>query len=50
MLFLTCTDHISTMSPVSDTQDYDYLQQNKGIDQIWNFRNDVCLPLRAKML
>ena len=50
MLFLACSDHISTMSPVSDTQDYDFLYQNKGIDQIRNSRDDVCLQLRAKRL
>ena len=50
MLFLACSDHISTMPPVSDTQDYDYLYQNKGIDQIQNSRDDVCLQLRAKRL
>ena len=24
MLFLTCTEHTSTMSPVNETQGYDY--------------------------
>ena len=24
MLFLTCTEHTSTMSPVNESQDYDY--------------------------
>ena len=24
MLFLTCTEHTSTTSPVNETQDYDY--------------------------
>ena len=24
MLFLTCTEHTSTISPVNETQDYDY--------------------------
>ena len=38
------------MSPVSDTQEYDHLHQNKGIDQIRNSRDDVCLQLRAKRL
>ena len=33
MLLLTCTEHTSTMSPVSESQDYDYQHQNKGIDR-----------------
>ena len=37
MLFLTCTEHTSTMSPVSETQDYGYLNQVKGAVIIWNF-------------
>ena len=39
MLFLACSDHISIISPVSDNQDYDYLYQNKGIDQVRNSRD-----------
>ena len=50
MLFLTCTEHTSTMSPVSESQDYDCQHQNKGIDQIRNSRDDVCLQLKAKRL
>ena len=42
MLFLTCTEHTSTTSPVNETQDYDYLHQVRGGDQIWNFIDDVC--------
>ena len=38
MLFLTCTEHTSTMSPVSETQDYGYLDQAKGAVIIWTFR------------
>ena len=31
------------MSPVSETQDYGYLQHRiKGADQIWRFRDDMC--------
>ena len=42
MLFLTCTEHTSTMSPVSETQDYGYLNQVKGAAIIWTFRVDMC--------
>ena len=42
MLFLICTEHTSTVLPVSETQDYDYLIQIKGTDQIWSFRFDMC--------
>ena len=42
MLFLTCTEHTSTTSPVNETQEYGYSHQVKGADQIWNFRDDVC--------
>ena len=31
-----------TMSPVSETQDYDYYHQVRGADQIWSFRDDMC--------
>ena len=43
MLFLACTDHISTMSPwpVREIQDYDYLQHVKGTVKIWSFRDDI---------
>ena len=41
MLFFTCTDHISTMSPVSETQDYDYLHHVKGAVKLWSFRDDI---------
>ena len=41
MLFLTCTEHTSTTSPVTEAQDYDYQHQDKGTDQIWSFRDDV---------
>ena len=45
MLFqLTCTEHTSTMSPVSEThdQDYDYYHQVRGADQVWRFKDDMC--------
>ena len=42
MLFLTCTEHTSTISPVSETQDYGYLNQVKGAVIIWTFRIDMC--------
>ena len=42
MLFLICTEHTSTVLPVSETQDYDYLIQVKGTDQTWSFRFDMC--------
>ena len=42
MLFLTCTEHTSTMLPVSEAQDYDYLHLIKGAVKIWSFRDDMC--------
>ena len=30
------------MSPVNETQDYDYYHQVRGADQIWSFRDDMC--------
>ena len=42
MLFLTCTEHTSTMSPVSETQDSDYLHQVKGAVKIWSVRDYMC--------
>ena len=42
MVFLACTEHTSIMSPVIETQDYDYLHRVKGADQIWSFRYDMC--------
>ena len=30
------------MSPVNETQDYDYWYQNKGTDQVWCFMDAVC--------
>ena len=42
MLFSTCTDHISIMSPISETQDYDYLYHVKGAVKIWSFKDDIC--------
>ena len=42
MLFLTCTEHTSTMSPVSETQDYGYLHLVKGTIKIWSLRDDMC--------
>ena len=42
MLFLTCSEHTSAMSPVNETQGYDYYHRNRGTDQIWNLRDDVC--------
>ena len=51
MLFLACIKkHTSTMSPVNEAQNYEYYHQNKGIQQIWNFRDDVCVELRVKRL
>ncbi len=41
-LILTCTGHTTTMSPVNETQRYDYQHQNKGSVQVWSFTNDVC--------
>ena len=38
------------MSPVSETQDYDYLHRVKGADQTWNFRDDVCRIERQKAM
>ena len=45
MLFLTCTEHTSTTSPVSEALDYDYQHQDKGTEQIRIFRDDVCRNL-----
>ena len=42
MLLLTFTEHTSTVLPVSETQDYDYLIQVKGAVIIWTFRVDMC--------
>ena len=42
MLFLTCTEHTSTMSPVNETQDYDFLHRVKGTVIIWSLRDDMC--------
>ena len=42
MLILTCIEHTSTMSPVNEAKDYDYLHQVKGAVKIWSFRDDMC--------
>ena len=42
MLFLTCTEHTSTMSPVNETQDYDCLHRVKSTVIIWSLRDDIC--------
>ena len=42
MLFLTCTEHTSTMSPVNETQDYYSLHSVKGTVIIWSLRDDMC--------
>ena len=42
MLLLTFIEHTSTVLPVSETQDYDYLIHVKGADIIWTFRVDMC--------
>ena len=31
-----------TISPVSETQDYDYLHYVKGAVKSWSFRDDMC--------
>ena len=31
-----------TISPVSETQDYDYLHHVKGAVKSWSFRDDMC--------
>ena len=31
-----------TVSPVSETQDYDYLHHVKGAVKSWSFRDDMC--------
>ena len=41
-LILTCMTHTPTMSPVNETQDYDYWHQSKGTDQVWCFMDVVC--------
>ena len=42
MLLLTFIEHTSTVLPVGETQDYDYLIQVKGAVIIWIFRVDMC--------
>ena len=42
MLFLAYTEHTSIMSPVIETQDYDYSHRVKGAVKIWSFRDDMC--------
>ena len=42
MLFLACTEHTSTMSPVNETQDYDCLHRVKGAVTIWSLREYMC--------
>ena len=42
MLLLTFIEHTSTVLPVSETQDYDYLIQVKGAVIIWTYRVDMC--------
>ena len=42
MLFLTCTEHTSTMSSVGKTQDYGYLHLVKRPVKFWSLRDDVC--------
>ena len=39
---LTCMKHTPTVSPVNETQDFDYWHQNKGTDQVWCFMDVVC--------
>ena len=39
---LTHTVDSSTMSPGDETQDYECRHENKGTDQVWYFKNDVC--------
>ena len=41
-LILTCTEHTSTMSPVDESQDYDYQDQDKTTYQSWSLNDDVC--------
>ena len=36
---LTCAEHTSTTLPVDETQKHDCEHQDKGTDQIWNFRD-----------
>ena len=49
MLFSTYTDHISIMSPVSETQDYDYLYHIKGAVK-FGASEMIYVELRAKKL
>ena len=42
MFIHTCTEHSSITPPVNETQEYDYQYQDKGTDQVWNFRDDIC--------
>ena len=42
ILILTSTEHTSTTSPVNETKKDDCQHKDKGIDQVWNFRDDVC--------
>ena len=49
MLFLTCSEHTSTMLPVNESQDYDHYHQVKGADQIWSVRDAMCRIESQKM-
>ena len=37
------------MSPVDDTQDYDYYHENKGTGRVWSLTDDVCLVKSQKV-
>ena len=49
MLFLTCTEHTSTMLPVSETQDYDFSIKLKVLIK-FGASELICVELRTKKL
>ena len=42
MHMLTYTQDTSTMSPVNKTLKYEYRHRNKGTDQVWYLKVEVC--------
>ena len=42
MLTLICTEHTSTTPPVNETDYCDFKHEDKGTDQVLNFRDGIC--------
>ena len=38
----THTQGTLTMSPVNETLEYEYRHRNKGTDQVWYLKDEVC--------